>query len=265
MISSLVFCEPLQEGTFSKHNGYYLMSALSKTMSDLAGLNLFHRQGDLRGQKDFCLSPLLPAAFWRGHACRDCHGELSVKKGECWGFRLSFLKDGDFDLFRRTCVGKSFRIGETSFEIISVCLPGDNDMSCRTCVDELRGYAAAKGAEIRFLTPTGFHQDEDLQQIFPSPELFFKSAAKRWESLTDERIIIAGGVQVQSFNLKSDVVNLKGGSYIRGCVGRVKYFWGRLSEEKRRQLTCLALFSFYCGIGYKTTQGMGQVRPVGFL
>jgi CRISPR-associated endoribonuclease Cas6 len=29
----------------------------------------------------------------------------------------------------------------------------------------------------------------------------------------------------------------------------------------RQQIFLLAMFAFYCGIGYKTAMGMGQVRP----
>jgi CRISPR-associated endoribonuclease Cas6 len=57
-----------------------------------------------------------------------------------------------------------------------------------------------------------------------------------------------------------------------GFVGMCKYELRGPDEElqvteettltTRQQIWLLAQLAFYCGIGYKTAMGMGQVRPI---
>ena len=56
----------------------------------------------------------------------------------------------------------------------------------------------------------------------------------------------------------------------RGFVGRCTYdvrgpdvkMTGEAELTVRQQVLMLAQLAFYCGVGYKTAMGMGQVRPI---
>lgn len=263
MISSLVFCDSVQAGVIPLANGYLLMSALSQLFTDRSGANFFH--GTEQGRKNFVLSPLLPSEFWWNGRWETQPKELKVQPEHSWAFRIAFFDETLFDFFREVCASEAyFHLHEASFEIVSVSLPEENPMSRMTSVANLLAVKPAEGVQFFFATPTGFRSKRDnLQKLLPEADVLFPSLAKRWRETFGEFFdkVTPDGIAVHSFNLCSDTVFLKNGSYARGCVGNATYSWKGLDEERKRILSCLSLFSFYSGIGYKTSQGMGQAIP----
>ena len=237
------------------------MSALSSLLAEDGQENFFHQRGDFNGRKNFSLSPLLPASFWRypGQSCqRDA---LHVEKEQCWAFRIAFLKNDDFEKFRFFYTGKTFEIKSVPFEIISISLPGDNDMSMKESVSDILTASAAIGVDMHFFTPTGFKAYGDVQQILPVPELIFDTLARRFYAAgIGIHFEPVRDVIVQRFKIESSLAFLKNG-YLRGCVGVVSYSWNDAEQKMKQQLTALSRFAFYSGVGYKTAQGMGQVLP----
>ena len=138
-------------------------------------------------------------------------------------------------------------------------------MSRQTDEGALRESPPCGGADVTFLSPTGFKSGA-VQNILPSPELWFRSLAARWKTACGENPLENLGQEnpikntfVADYSLRSAAVVLKENLVFRGCVGRVRYDWKNESTAVRKALACLTAFAFFCGVGYKTTQGMGQV------
>ncbi len=115
----------------------------------------------------------------------------------------------------------------------------------------------------------------------PLPQYVFPWLAKRWQALAPpelagmvqvERIqhyVQADGVVIDDYALRPHRVQYAEHPQ-RGFVGSCTYLLRGPDEATtkdapltvRQQLLMLAQLAFYTGVGYKTTMGMGQVRPL---
>jgi CRISPR-associated endoribonuclease Cas6 len=115
----------------------------------------------------------------------------------------------------------------------------------------------------------------------PLPKYVFPSLARRWQELAPpelagmvqkeriERYVEADGIVIEDYDLKSHTVYFARHPQ-RGFTGTCSYQLRGPDEaispeaplSVRGQLFLLAQLAFYCGVGYKTAMGMGQVRPM---
>lgn len=115
----------------------------------------------------------------------------------------------------------------------------------------------------------------------PLPQYVFPWLAKRWRALAPpelagvvqvERIqqyVQVDGVVIDDYSLRPHRVQYPDYPQ-RGFVGSCSYLLRGPDEATteeapltlRQQLLMLAQLAFYTGVGYKTTMGMGQVRPL---
>lgn len=115
----------------------------------------------------------------------------------------------------------------------------------------------------------------------PLPKYVFPALAKRWQELAPpelagvvqkeriDRYVEAGGVVIDDYNLQPHLVQFAQHPQ-RGFVGTCCYQLRGPDEATtpdapltvRQQVLLLAQLAFYCGVGYKTPMGMGQVRPL---
>jgi CRISPR-associated endoribonuclease Cas6 len=116
----------------------------------------------------------------------------------------------------------------------------------------------------------------------PLPQYIFPGLARRWEELAPpelvgvvqkdriEQYIQEDGVIIVDYELKTHHVRFTTHQQ-PGFVGMCKYqLRGGSCEETttgspltvRQQILLLAQLAFYCGVGYKTSMGMGQARLV---
>lgn len=276
MISSLVLCEALSDGHLPVSNGYLLFSALTRRLSEFGGPELLH---GAPGFKGVALSALTPESFWRTLHYSWGKGVLQLKKGDRLAFRIAFLEDALLDSFAQAVAGSSLTLGGAPIGVRKVSRPGENAMSRRTDEGALRESPPCGGVDVTFLSPTGF-KSGSVQNILPAPELWFHSLAARWKTAYGENPLENLGQEntklenpkpenpiknalaktfVADYSLRSAAVVLKENLIFRGCVGRVRYVWKNESTAVRKALACLTAFAFFCGVGYKTTQGMGQV------
>lgn len=261
MISSLVFCSAVAAGEIPLSNGYLLFSALSKTLLNSGGVNFFHEEV-AQGRKAFSLSALMPANFWLKFSCASVNGSLCFSSGDAFAFRISFLDDELFTAFFNSIIEQRIKVGNALFDVFSVSLPGDNEMSIAFSPEFLRTLPPCSGAEIHFISPVGF-RSSGIQKMLPIPELLFGSLAEQWSLAFGESLLseIPHDVLVGQFSLRSCAVLLKNRSVSRGCIGKISFDWRKKKKETRQALSCLVSFSFFCGVGYKTTQGLGQTLP----
>ena len=84
-----------------------------------------------------------------------------------------------------------------------------------------------------------------------------------------ERYVETDGVVIEDYDLRTHQVQFAQHPQ-RGFVGTCCYQLRGPDEATtpdapltvRQQLLLLAQLAFYCGVGYKTPMGMGQVRPL---
>jgi len=141
---------------------------------------------------------------------------------------------------------------------------------------------------IEFASLTTFKRSNQKSQVYgghyallPLPHYIFPGLARRWQELAppefagvvqSERIlqyIENEGVVISDYDLKPHQVHFT--THVQpGFVGRCTYdlrgpdkaAMAEATLTVRQQLWLLGQLAFYCGVGYKTAMGMGQVRSI---
>ncbi len=142
--------------------------------------------------------------------------------------------------------------------------------------------------ELEFASLTTFNRANKRSQVYgghhallPLPQYMFPGLARRWQELAPpelegmvqselvEQYIENDGMVISDYALQPHQVCFAHHAQ-RGFVGRCKYdvrgpdekVTGEAALTVRQQILMLARLAFYCGIGYKTAMGMGQMRLV---
>jgi CRISPR-associated endoribonuclease Cas6 len=143
---------------------------------------------------------------------------------------------------------------------------------------------------IEFASLTTFNRANRRSQVYgghyarlPLPHYVFPRLVRRWQELAPpelahvvqmeriEQYIEDEGIVISDYDLQPHQVRFT--THLQpGFVGTCKYELRGPDEElqvpeetpltTRQQIWLLAQLAFYCGIGYKTAMGMGQVRPI---
>jgi CRISPR-associated endoribonuclease Cas6 len=265
LISSLFHCQALDAGHVPISNGYLLFSALSRRLGDSPEGRFLHAEDDGRL---FTLSPLMPDYFWTTFRCTSKNGNIFFEKGASFAFRVAFSDAGAFRGFASRTAGAVLTVDGAGFRILRASQPGEDEMSRQMSVGELRRTPPSSGVSVEFILPAGF-KSGGRQITFPTPEIFFGSLSIRLQKALKTEVppgdaafdsAVFGRVLVEDYSLSSAVVRLKNNQIFRGCVGKVRYSFGTLSEEERAFLSQLAALAPFCGVGYKAAQGMGLVK-----
>lgn len=141
---------------------------------------------------------------------------------------------------------------------------------------------------LEFASLTTFNRANKRSQVYgghyariPLPQYIFPGLARRWQELAPpglagivqterlEQYIEDEGIVINNYDLKPHHVYFTKHMQL-GFVGMCKYDLRgpdeQVTEEApltvRQQILLLAQLAFYCGVGYKTAMGMGQVRVV---
>lgn len=122
--------------------------------------------------------------------------------------------------------------------------------------------------EVELATPTMFNGKVGPFP-FPLPGSLVESWLRRWNTfcaaepfddvLADETR--AGGLAVQRYALQAEAF-IEANHDSVGCTGRLAFAARRLDQRQRKQVSSLVRFSFFCGSGRHTAQGMGLTRPL---
>ncbi|PSB01138.1 CRISPR-associated endoribonuclease Cas6 [Merismopedia glauca] len=110
-------------------------------------------------------------------------------------------------------------------------------------------------------TPISFRQGK-FDNPLPSKESVFKSLLNNWNKYSEIELdsMVLESIYPSFFNIKTEIVRNYQGSFI-GCLGTIKYqILGEMESNTIKQINALADFALYCGLGRKTTMGMGMVR-----
>jgi CRISPR-associated endoribonuclease Cas6 len=115
--------------------------------------------------------------------------------------------------------------------------------------------------------------------LLPLPHYLFPSLGKRWQDVAPPALVDLvqietvdqytknDGIIITDYNLQPHQVHFT--THVQsGFIGTCTYQLRDAAQEAgealpiSRQILLLALLGFYCGAGYKTSMGMGQMRAV---
>jgi CRISPR-associated endoribonuclease Cas6 len=180
------------------------------------------------------------------------------------GFRIAVARDEDGEAFAAALErrrGREVRLGEHGVFRLQGLVPAREHPLVRRRSPDSPVADPGEELELRFLSPTGFKR-QGKQYLLPEPKLVFGSLLRKWKAWVDPTVEdledLYPRVGIGSYELKTQAVRLEQGGVWRGFVGSLRYDLRGLEEWERRVLGLLGRFAFYVGVGYKTTQGMGQ-------
>lgn len=129
----------------------------------------------------------------------------------------------------------------------------------------LAKHAPPARIPLRFASPTAFRaMNQNLP--FPLPRSVFGGLIEKWNAfgpiaLPDEaRRFAEECLAISRFRLRTRVWNAKQGRAQIGFVGSVTFSALNRDRYWLGLMNALADFAFFAGVGYQTTQGMGQCR-----
>lgn len=120
--------------------------------------------------------------------------------------------------------------------------------------------------ELEFASPTT-HRQIHRNILFPQPAALWGGWLRAWNAhaqpaFEDDLIAqVETHVVLSRYELKTQVVDY-GEHRAAGWIGRATFTSDSHERALARVLNLLADYAFYCGTGYKTTQGMGMTRHV---
>ena len=184
----------------------------------------------------------------------------------CW-WRISLLDDGLFSKLTQLWLNlnpdQPWHLGSADLKITSILgTPQSTQPWANACTYTQLYEQASEDLTLPFIfaTPTAFRQGK-YDTALPSPESVFNSLLKRWNRYSGIEIdaFPLNTVFPSFFDLHTEVVTDSRSKFI-GCTGEISYRLLGIESMQIKQINVLADFAFYCGVGRKTTMGMGMVR-----
>ena len=214
--------------------------------------------------KAFTVSELLPSG-----AVRRKNNTLFVRKGDCFFWRVTVLRDDLLQAVASVTEGYRMQIGSVAVTVEQIFLSGEEHKNAGI-LDEKELIAACKSLEqiqcitFQFVSPVSFRSFQD-DYPFPLPQLIFGSLADKWNlagmpgSFDRSQICeMASRLLPLAWRGKTKQVYLKKDRGITGFVGEFSFETDMLSVEDQQTLLLLAQFAFFSGVGRLTGQGLGQ-------
>lgn len=171
----------------------------------------------------------------------------------------------------RLAPGATVNLDYLDFQVLAVHQEnGSHPLAAQTTYQELAtaSLLSSEPAPYRvsftFASPTTFHRD-GRQVAYPLPELVIGSLLDKWNTFApialpnEARRYAAECLALSRFELKSRRVKVAGGSQ-SGMVGRALFTTLTYDRYWMSLMQTLAHYSYYSGVGAKTSMGMGQCR-----
>lgn len=267
LFSSLIRLHALTAGALPQTQGHFALAAFLDIVQQVDPA-LSAELHDGKANKPFTLSQLngLPA---RGKGS----GETHLRAGhECW-LRVTLAGEALFGTFtRRFLRGEArptVRLGAMEFGVSEVLTaPGSHQWAGYTTTEAL--LAGARDEDLialEFASPFSFSLGDNRAEIRPQSDLIFGGLQKKWAQWcglplpapAPDREWLRERALIADWEMRSRMMRF-GGQMQLGSVGWAVFRLFNAEADTRRALNALADFSFFAGIGRKTTQGMGQVR-----
>ncbi len=235
---------------------------------------------DSSSLKPFSISPII------GRFAKTSTGRLIVKDQPYW-LKIGLLNKRGFDalgdvLFPIAALQGKINVAGIEFVLEEIKLRGHpwasilnwNELFASGADGKLRHEIAKKdtinagnmSVSFRFLTPTTFRRG-DKNRIVPDPELVFGSLLDRWNAYAPEKLPaelkqrFASEIIISKISIKSGLYELKHQSLL-GFTGLCAYTVTSNDVELLAIIQKLSWFAIFCGVGQKTTMGMGVCRAL---
>jgi CRISPR-associated endoribonuclease Cas6 len=189
------------------------------------------------------------------------------------------------------------RIGKQLFSLDEVVISNEDPTgwtgftSVSTLVEKAKALklAALEPLTLEFASLTSFNRTNERNKAYgiyfarlPLPQYIFPGLARRWRELVPpelvdvvqedaiEHYIQDDGMIVADYNLKTHHVRFTTHEQ-PGFVGTCTYHLRKSPKEVttpeapptiRQQILLLAQFAFYCGVGHKTSMGLGRTHSI---
>lgn len=221
-----------------------------------------------KSEKAFVISPLqigtrLGQISW-SH-------QKSIPAGvACW-FRISLLDEAIFGklthLWLNLNMNCSWHLGSADLHITSILgTPQSNQPWANSCSYEQlyeESSESERSFNFTFATPTAF-RNLNYDTSLPHAESVFNSIKRRWDKYSgmpfdslDFKFIFPS-----FFDIRTEIVADSRSKFI-GCIGNINYrLFGEVEAIQIKQINTLANYALYCGVGRKTTMGMGMAMRI---
>ncbi|WP_019503802.1 CRISPR-associated endoribonuclease Cas6 [Pleurocapsa sp. PCC 7319] len=210
---------------------------------------------------------------FRGDRIQYQHKKPIPVNTPCW-WRISLLDESLFrkltQLWLNINPEKPWHLGSADLKIASILGTSQPNQPWANAIPYDRLYEEASSANNKFTfsfaTPTTFGKGK-YNNSLPTPESIFKSLRKRWNTYSNIEIpeaeLALESLFPSYFNIRTEVISDYSKSKLIGCVGDINYqALGNIDPQQIKYLNTLADFALYCGMGKKTTMGMGMVRRI---
>ncbi len=227
---------------------------------------LSDRLHDEQGHRPFTLSSLLGAVLQGNHAALAPGKTYQVRVtlldgGHLWGcLSTLFLEGGPCEV----------RLGEAKLlltRLVSTPASDSTGWAGRTSWQELVSTPTHYTITLSFTSPTAFNISGNYFALVPEPILVWESLIRSWNAYAPDplhierqvlRDTLRHHITITACDLSTHILHYPKYAQ-KGFTGTCTYHLPQ-EEEQAAQLTRLAAFARFAGVGYKTTMGMGQVR-----
>lgn len=232
---------------------------------------------DTNTHKPYTISLLQPVQNGK----RGSDGALHFGEGDQVDWRFTLLCEPPFEaVLKRFLLSRNLphlRIGTVEFAIIDVFASGKGHPGSgfTTPADLYARHDHApeifpRSFEMAFTSPTAFHLGRDTETAryryctLPQPRLLFSTLRKKWAGMGgvepgdsfDEWVAYSIDAEANALNTFTVRVENR---VLRGFTGFVRF---RLQGDPRwwPLANLLGALTFWTGVGYQTTRGMGQAH-----
>ncbi|NWJ94206.1 MAG: CRISPR-associated endoribonuclease Cas6 [Chloroflexi bacterium] len=217
------------------------------------------------GYRPFTVSALMGVTSPEGN-------RLVLRQGCSYQLRVTLLDGGQL----WHCITNRFlegnvrlRLGKAELQLKSIVSNPSSDRTGWTSFTDWHSLATNKAYSsitLRFTSPTAFSLGHRHFVLFPQPVLIWESLIRVWNNYAPHSLriekenlqdFIQRNVNMSECNLSTATLHFP--HYLqKGFVGTCTFAID-VQNDFASQLSALAKFARYSGVGYKTTMGMGQV------
>lgn len=228
---------------------------------------------DATADKAFNVSPLQTNRQTKKIGREDCtlqwEHKTAIPTGTpCW-WRISLLDDTLFGKLTQLWLNINpehpWHLGPADLFITSIQGTPQSTQPWANASTYAQLYEEASESDrliaFSFATPTAFRQGQ-YDTALPTRECVFNSLLNRWNKYSGIEIsqIPIESIFPSFVNIRTEILTDSRSKFI-GVVGETSYrVLGDVDAQMIKHVNALADFGLYCGIGRKTTMGMGMVR-----
>ncbi|MEM7063853.1 MAG: CRISPR system precrRNA processing endoribonuclease RAMP protein Cas6 [Cyanobacteria bacterium P01_B01_bin.77] len=198
------------------------------------------------------------------------YGNTSIPAGShCW-WRIAVLDDPLFGQLRprleQVAARKPWYLGPTRLHITNLLPANIPEWTSHNTYQQIYEQASDTNRHLtlQLLTPAVFHQGEQESPL-PTRDAIFHGLRKCWNRYSGLVFApdIITPIVAKAFTLRTVAIPLGNNKTTVGCLGDLTFQISDTTDPLIvKRINALTDFSRYCGIGHKTTLGLGLVRTV---